>query len=106
MRTTNYNIQTAKSETTFNGFNVIFPFDITGKLAKMDVRKAKGTIVYPYTLGAGLTIVGDDTLKFDKQVIHIPAGTYQYDILLYEENGDYNRYLSGEWIIEETITTI
>lgn len=104
-RTTNWNITpNAKNDTTFFGFNVTLPseakFDLTDAAIKMDVRKTQiGSIQTSFEL----TKTGTYTFKFPEQVITLESGTYEYDILISYTDREV-RYISGQWIVEPTIT--
>lgn len=106
MRTVNYDIKNAKHNTTFDGFTVQFPFDVSTFVFKLDVLNSQGKIVKTFGLGTGLTLLNNTTLRFDSQVINLQRGTYSYDIANLRVDGSKNRYIAGFWEIEDTITLI
>jgi hypothetical protein len=107
-----YNIPTHKKGDTFTGvtFTVLVngtPLNLTGSAIKMDIRVGnvlKKRIDNGTTGGVTLLNAGAGVFTIDKQIIDIPARTYDYDIQFTLANGDVKTYIIGTWTIVQDIT--
>jgi hypothetical protein len=73
----------------------------------MQVRyKFDTAIVQEFVLGLGLTLTDPANGKFvfDSQIIDIPPGSYQYDILIDLANGTRKTYPTGTFTVSPVIT--
>jgi hypothetical protein len=76
----------------------------------MEWRKSPGQVVVAkFSVGKGFTITGDYKFRFDSQIIHVPADTYKYDILIvFKRNGNSEpeTLIGGKVTIVSTITEL
>jgi hypothetical protein len=83
------------------------PLNLVGALIKMQIRYTYDTaIVAEFNLGSGLTLTDPENGQFifDAQIITIPPGSYQYDILITLANGVQKTYPTGTFIVRSVIT--
>ena len=82
--------------------------DLTNASIKMDLRLIPtGILAKRFILGSGLTIVTpptNGTFTIDKQVIDLPANTYDYDIEITSADGSINTWITGTWQILQDVT--
>jgi hypothetical protein len=97
---------------TYDGaeFTVIVngvPLNLVGASLTMQVRyKYDTAVIKEFSLGAGLTLTDPANGKFtyDRQIIDMPPGSYQYDILIDLANGDRKTYPTGSFTVNAVIT--
>lgn len=106
IRTTNYNLPNAKHDTSYFRITFDLPntseYDLTDANVRLQVQKAQmGSTKYDLIINKS----GVYQLEIPKQLIEIPAGIYQYDILI-EFIDRTVRYIAGTLEVEPTITEI
>lgn len=117
MRTENLKLPNGKYNRTYNSFTITMPNEISYDLRYTDVimqvkRSPESQIIKEFSTNLGITKIPLDvdvpdspiyTIKINQFVCDIRPGEYVYDILFLYQNREVS-YISGSWIIEETVT--
>jgi len=106
MTTNTYNIIVKKGD-TFNGvsFTISPVIEITS--AKMQIKKtsyATDTILELSSDDSTLEI-GDSVITIPAQIFNITASNYVYDIQMTLSNGYVKSWISGQFIVKQTVTS-
>lgn len=110
----NYDFDQMQEDNLCESVEFILPTDpvysLTGAKIYMDWKKKPGQLaVASFSIGKGISVLGEYNFRFDEQVISVPADTYQYDILIvFKRNGieQPERLIGGLVPIVSVITKI
>ena len=85
------------------------PYDLTGSIIRMQLRKEYGGIPFlsltsVEDTGITITDAENGNFKINKQIINIEPFNYLYDIEIQFGDGDVKTYISGNFLIKSDVT--
>ena len=102
----NYTPKPGETNRTFRGFIVTLEagYEITDVPILLEVKqRGSSKPVASYSVGNGIERVSALSFKFSPGILNIPAGVYNYDILIQYPQSAVS-YISGTWEINETVS--
>lgn len=102
----NYKLPIGEYKRTYNGIRVTLPvgYEITSCPIYMDVvLVGTNRPAMRYYIGKGIEVLSDLSFQFVPGEINLPAGNYEFDILIQYPSSIVS-FISGTWEIRQTIT--